>query len=145
MFSGKEDPNIMSTISEKPDPHCRSCEQTIEWHFDAHFEVWFHECIGPISKKQARQLEKLVNPDLKEPCHTMDDEEEEIHEQWSDDILTDIALRLDAYVRRLGLASGAVKLVLHRDANGIEVEACQLVGDRDIWSRFYDAFQSGEV
>jgi hypothetical protein len=107
--------------------------------------VWFHRCLRPISKKQARHLEKLMNPQLKKPAHAMDDEEEDLHESCPSEELTEMAIRLDAYVVGIGRPIGTVKLVLHRDADGIEVEACQLVGDRGVWSRFYDAYQGGTL
>ena len=135
----------MRTTSQKPNEHCHSCEQTVKWTFDEEIGVWFHRCLRPISKKQARHLEKLMNPQLKESAHAMDDEEEDLHESCPSEELTEMAIRLDAYVVGIGRPIGTVKLVLHRDADGIEVEACQLVGDRGVWSRFYDAYQGGTL
>lgn len=135
----------MHTSPQKPDAYCRSCEKAVEWQFDEEMGVWFHRCLRPISKRQARHLERLLNPALKEPAHAMDDEEEVLHESCPSEELTELAILLDAYVVSMGRPVGTVKLVLHRDTNGVEVEACQLVGDRRAWSQFYDAYQGGTL
>jgi len=134
--------------TEKPNPYCPSCEQQAEWKFDDEFEIWFHECLQPISRKEKHALEKMADPSTPEPAHDMDSDEERIFEEFFfPEELPTVVEELEGFLQRRGLLKDTTRLRFYWKASGFdtqaELEALQLLGDRDIWYEFEHLYLMG--